>query len=549
MIDFNKIYNVHFVGVGGVSMHSLALFCKSLGWKVSGSDIIENKYTEKCQKNGIKIFYGHTKKNINSPDFVVKTSAIKADNEEVAFAQKMGIKIYDRADFLNEILKKIPTVIAIAGTHGKSTTSAMLYQILHNAKRRVSCHIGADIDNARLNITDDIVVLEACEYNKNFLKLKVDVAVVLNVEKDHLECYGSFYQLKNAFLSFLKHAKNRYVFSSINTNYITLKNLKQIEPPKIIKNKFIFEKHTYTLDFLTGQQYVFDACVAIKIAIDFGVPYKIIYETLKKFRPINRRQQLIAKIPTKTFKLLNSHFVKTSTNINSNIVKTSRNTINSNNDIVSITPTKENQHIKSNVIKQSNTNQFDNSNNLIMFKKTNKDTNCEVTEIYIDYAHHPTEIKCNLEAFCHYNTLCIFQPHTFSRTKFLKDEFVSVLSNCDCIIYKEYSARETLKDGLSAFQLYKDIEKSNKTLSISYDKSIKGKTNEYCDNKKCDKAVDNCSIQSNNSQKNVHLIKYADNKNELKQILSTLDYEKIIFFGAGDIDKVAFSLCHDLLND
>lgn len=421
MIDFGKIYNVHFIGVGGISMNTLALFCKSLGWRVSGSDICKNKYTEKCKKHGIKIFLGQKGSNIGSPDFIVASSAIKLDNEELMYAHSLGIKIYSRAEFLSFILKKFNNVIAIAGTHGKSTTCAMLYQILKNSGEKVSCHIGAEID-AEIDLNDDILVLEACEYNKNFLKFKVDTVALLNVEKDHLECYGSFYQLKNVFLSFLKHAKKRYVFSSESTEYIDLKGLIKIETPQIFDGYFTFEGRRYSLDFLCGDQYAFDACVAIKLSQDLGVSYKIIYDTLKDFRPLKRRQELIA---------------------------------------------------------------------------LNK--NCE---IYVDYAHHPTEIKYNLNAFKKYKTLCVFQPHTFSRTKFLKNEFVSVLSKCDCIIYKEYSAREKESEGMTAQELFLEVK------------------GEKCKN----------------------LIAYANNESELKELIKKQDYEKIIFFGAGDINNVALNI-------
>lgn len=421
MIDFNKIYNVHFIGVGGVSMNSLALFCKSLGWKVSGSDVSRNKYTDKCKRRGIKIFLGQKGSNIGSPDFIVVSSAIKEDNEELVYAQSLGIKIFSRAEFLSFILKKFDNVIAIAGTHGKSTTSAMLYKILKNSGKKVSCHIGADVDG-RIDLNDDIFVLEACEYNKNFLKFKVDTVALLNVEKDHLECYGSFYQLKNVFLSFLKHAKKRYVFSDKSTEYIDLKGLIKIEGPQIFDGYFTFSGKRFSLNFLRGDQYVFDACVAIKLSQDLGVPYKIIYETLKNFRPLNRRQEMIA---------------------------------------------------------------------------SNK-----YCEIYIDYAHHPTEISYNLNAFKEYKTLCIFQPHTFSRTKYLKDEFISVLSQCDCILYKEYGAREKERDGMTAYELFLEIKE----------------------------------------KKGQNLIEYAKNERELKELIEKQAYEKIIFFGAGDINNVALNV-------
>ena len=165
MINFGKKYNVHFVGIGGVSMHSLALFCKKLGWCVTGSDITNNCYVEKCKSEDIKVFIGHRKTNIKTPDFIVCSSAIKENNPEIRYAKKLSIKIMDRAQFLSLIIKEFKTVIAVSGSHGKSTTSAMIYSILRNAKKKVSCQIGAEIDNAKLDINDDYLVVEAWRHN------------------------------------------------------------------------------------------------------------------------------------------------------------------------------------------------------------------------------------------------------------------------------------------------------------------------------------------------------------------------------------------------
>lgn len=419
MINFGKKYNVHFVGIGGVSMHSLALFCKKLGWCVTGSDITNNCYVEKCKSEEIKVFIGHRKTNIKTPDFIVCSSAIKENNPEIRYAKKLSIKIMDRVQFLSLIIKEFKIVIAVSGSHGKSTTSAMIYSILRNAKKKVSCQIGAEIDNAKLDINDDYLVVEACEYNKNFLKFKVDIGVVLNVEKDHMECYGSFFSLKNAFLTFLKHAKTRYVFDNSSTDYINVNNLIKVSKPKCNKNKFVFDKRKYCLKYCLGEQYIHDATVAIKVCTDLGVNYKIIYDTLKNFRPLSRRQELIGEI--------------------------------------------------------------------------------NGVDIYIDYAHHPTEIKCMVDSFKG-KVLFVFQPHTFSRTKFLKKEFIEVLSNIDIIIYKEYSAREKEDEGISAYELYKEVVKVNS----------------------------NCQ--------------YADNLKDLEVLIKGRICDKVVFLGAGDIDLVAKKL-------
>ena len=416
MIDFKRVQNIHFIGIGGVSMHQLAEFCLSLGWTVTGSDLVKNKYIKKLQKK-CTIFLSHNRSNILSPNIVVKSGAIKDDNPEIIYAKSLGIKIYDRAEFLGEVTRHFNTVIAIAGSHGKSSTCSMLYQILKASNRKVSCHIGADIENAHFDYNDDILIVEACEYNKSFLKLKVDIGAILNIEKDHLDCYGGIWQLKNAFKTFLKHSKLRYVLKSENTEFLNLKNIKFIDVPKINSNKFEVDGTIYEINSNIGKQYIFDAILAISICRDLGVAPKIIQDVLLKFNPPLRRNQKIGKYKDK--------------------------------------------------------------------------------DVIIDYAHHPTEIKYVSENYIDENPIFIFQPHTYSRTKYLKKEFVEVLKNLNVIIFKEYSAREKPNSGLTAHDLYLSVKEENA---------------------KCF---------------------YADDLSSLMQLLKITNYNKLIFLGAGDIDLIA----------
>lgn len=415
MINFKRKYSVHFVGIGGVSMHSLAQFCLSLGWKVSGSDVKKNSYTKNLVSMGVNVFVGHNKSNLIAPDFVVKTSAVKDDNEEITYAKKLGIKVYDRADLLAEITNQFKTVIAVSGAHGKSTTSAMIYQILRGSGKKVSCHIGADVENARFDLSDDILVLEACEYNKTFLKFKIDIGIVLNVDKEHIDSYGSFYNLKLAFKTFLNHAKKRYVFNTPKTKYLIMNGVEPISKPVIKSNCFLLDGKKYILDKSLGEQYLLDAVVAVKVCSDLGVDYDTMFAVLKSFKPLARRNQLI----------------KSASGCN----------------------------------------------------------------IYIDYAHHPTEIKYLIKHFGK-DSLYVFQPHTFSRTKYLQKEFVEVFADVNVAIFKEYSARESQIEGLSSFELFEKIKEKNSSAT------------------------------------------YIETEEQLSSI-NIKDYNNIIFVGAGDINEVA----------
>ena len=420
MIDFSKNYSVHFVGIGGVSMHALAMFCNDLGWQVSGSDVKKNKYVNACRSKGIKVYISHKKENVPPCNFIVKTGAIADNNPEIEYAKKLGIKIYDRADFLGEVTKQFPLVIGVAGSHGKSTTTAMIEHILRADNRKVSCHIGADVENARLNLNDDILVVEACEFNKTFLKLKLDVACVLNVENDHMDCYHTMYQLKNSFKTFLKHAKKRFILDNDTTKYIDLINTDRLPTVKYCGGKFFFKGEKYIFSEDLGEQYAYDAIMAIAVCKDLGVNYHIIYNALKTFQPLPRRRQVVGKYKN--------------------------------------------------------------------------------TELIIDYAHHPTEIKYLIENFKKDKPLFVFQPHTFSRTKYLKNEFLEVLRDIDLIVFKEYSARETSDKGLSAHQLFDELKNIN-PLAI-----------------------------------------YAENLNDILNQKQLEHYTKILFVGAGDINDLANQL-------
>lgn len=371
------VRKVLFLGVGGISMHQLAIAIKKMGVKVFGYDISESKYTKLCEENGIKVV-NKFDKDICNVDLCVKTGAIK-NGKFLEYLKNRNVPILDRAEILAWLCGKFKKVIAVAGTHGKSTTASVIYEILRMSGKKVSCHIGADVKHFNFDLSDDILVVEACEFNKSFLKLKPHIAVVTNVEKEHMDCYGSFFNLKTAFLTFLKKAETRFVYDEKSTrffkkysniNFVTLTNLK-INPQ------------------IKGEHNLKNISLAVAVCKSLGVDEKTILEAVNNFIGVPRRYEYLGDI--------------------------------------------------------------------------------NASKIYIDYAHHPTEIKAFVETFKkeNKNIQIIFQPHTFSRTKkFLKD-FVSVLSGVEnLIIYKEYSARETQKDGMSAKELFLEIKKHN--LNVKY---------------------------------------------------------------------------------
>lgn len=375
-----EVRSILFLGIGGISMHQMAIAIKKMGIKVVGYDSNKSKYTELCSKNGIDVFHKFNKQICNV-DLCVSTGAIKS-GKFFNFLKEKQVPILDRAELLGWFCKKFKTVIAVAGTHGKSTTSSLIYEILRSAGKKVSCHIGADVHNSRFCLKDELLVVEACEYNKSFLKIKPTISVVTNVEKEHMDCYKSLFNLRSSFLSFLKSGEKRFVYVEKSTNFL-----------KKYKNITFVEKTNLEINpKLKGAYNIKNISVAVAVCKYLGVDENIIINTINSFNGIPRRFECLG-------------------NYNSN-------------------------------------------------------------EIFIDYAHHPTEIKAFIETFKQEkgNVQIIFQPHTYSRTKNFLREFVSVLSKIEnLVIYKEYSARENSEQGLSAKDLYFEIKK--------YNENVK-----YCDN-------------------------------------------------------------------
>lgn len=295
-INLNKFKHIHFVGIGGVSMYLLAIYCKDLGIVVSGSDIKESKYTKICIEKDIKVYIGHKRKNIIGADLIVHTSAVNSHNIEIVEALNRQVQVIDRADLLGIICKNYKYVIGVSGTHGKTTTCAMIYHILRECGKSVSCHIGADILGARLKPDDEYLVLECCEYNRSFLKLDCNIAVILNIDNDHLDCYQNMYNLQNAFRTFLKRADSRFVFDNPTTKCIKNKAI-SIKAPQILDlNQFSVDGKIYTLNNAYGEHNINNATVAVSVCEYLGLPYAKISKALKTFMPAGRRCQKLGNV-------------------------------------------------------------------------------------------------------------------------------------------------------------------------------------------------------------------------------------------------------------
>ena len=197
--------HVHFIGIGGSGLSAIARLLKESGYEVTGSDRSLSPFAVDLQSAGIKVFIGHEAGNIKGADWVVRSSAITDDNDEVKAAQQTGIPVYKRADFLGQLMTE-KTGIAVAGTHGKTTTTAMIAWMLYAMKRDPSFIVGGTLNNLKVNARagkGSAFIIEADEYDRMFLGLKPQIEVVTNLEHDHPDCYPTFEDMYTAFQSFV----------------------------------------------------------------------------------------------------------------------------------------------------------------------------------------------------------------------------------------------------------------------------------------------------------------------------------------------------------
>lgn len=400
---------VFFVGIGGISMSALAKLTISTGGVVAGSDAVQNQQTESL-KSVCKVFIGHDLNNIKlfRPDLVVYSGAIKSDNSELVYAQQSGIKIMERSEYLALICKQYENVIAIAGTHGKTTTTAMIAQIFRCANLNPTIHVGGVCLNFDSNVVvgdNKYFITEACEYKKSFEYIQSSLGVVTNIECDHMDCYQDFDDLKHSFAKFLDNSKmcmvendnsvlNQittkiiYTFGENNANYVA-KNLKITQFGLCFD---VYENDKILANFrlnVMGEYNVKNALVAIGVARVYGIDITSIYDGLNSFLGVQRRNENLGRIGK--------------------------------------------------------------------------------TVVYADYCHHPTEIKNSIANFLyHFNrVLCIFQPHTYSRTVALMREFSKCFKGVKkLIIFKTYPAREKFNFLGSETNLFKHINLKNKELIV-----------------------------------------------------------------------------------
>ena len=411
---FDKIFppaTIHMIGIGGVSMSGLAEILLNKGYSVKGSDMNDSLIIEKLRKTGINVTIGHNLNNVGECDAVVYTAAVKDDNPEFVEAKKRGIPLVERSVLLGEITRMYKETIAVAGTHGKTTTTSMVASCFIKDKKDPTITVGGE-----LNIIDgnykignsEFLITEACEYVESFLEFSPKVSIVLNVEEDHLDYYKDLEHIKSAFYKFqsklptdgmaiinaddenskelIVSAKCSKVTFGINNfaNYMA-KNV-VFEEDITTYDLYINDKNCGKIELtVPGLHNVYNSLACIAVCDIYKLDRNIVKEALKEFIGAKRR-----------------------------------------------------------------------------FEKKGE---CNGALIYDDYAHHPSEIKATLlaaKAKKNRKVWCVFQPHTYTRTKMLLNEFSESFYDADNVIITDiYAAREKDNGEISAKDLVEKIHETS----------------------------------------------------------------------------------------
>lgn len=406
MFEFNindyKYKNIHMIGIGGISMSGIAILLKENGYNITGSDRELSETSEHLIKNGINVLIGQKKENIKSPDLVIYTDAISDNNEELIAARKLDIPVVTRGVFLGALMKNYKNSIAISGSHGKSTTTSMISKILMNSTKNPSILLGGELDEIDGNVhvgDNDFLVTEACEYKGNIKYYYPSTVIILNIDEDHLDFYKDLNQIIETFKIYLKNQ---------DKNSKTILNLNE-ENNKLVLDAVQGELITY------GQDNEEADYNATNITFD------------EVGRP---RFDLVMKdgsIEPFELSILGRH--------------------NINNACAAIIATHENG-VDIETIKKY----------LKEYKGLDRRMqvlgNVKGCNIMTDYGHHPSEIKVTLNAIKEHTKgrlICVWQPHTYSRTKSLFNDFIESFDDADEIIITDiYAAREPFDPSINS---------------------------------------------------------------------------------------------------
>ncbi len=409
-IDFQKPLHIHFIGIGGISMSGLAEILMGEGFTVSGSDAKESPLTKSLEEKGAKIFYGQRASNImDTTEAVVYTAAIHPDNPEFAKAKEKNLPMLTRAQLLGQIMRNYDTPIAISGTHGKTTTTSMVSHILLEGKCDPTISVGGILPAIGGNIRvgeSETFVTEACEYTNSFLSFFPKISIILNIDADHLDFFKDLDDIRHSFRRFADLLPSDGTLI-INADIPDYQEITKELPCRVV---------TYGLEQEADYQ-------AKDITFDkYGHASFTVYKNGRKTGSYYLRVPGMHNVSNALASIALGHLLGLTEEV---IIK----------GLGSFTGTDRRFQYKGEV--------------------------AGVTVID-DYAHHPTEIEATLYAagnYPHQKIWCVFQPHTYTRTKALLPEFAKALTLADHVVLADiYAARETDTLGISSEDLQKCIQ-------------------------------------------------------------------------------------------
>lgn len=406
---YRKKYHIHFVGIGGIGMSGIAELLLNLGYRVSGSDVKSSDITARLEVLGGRIYQGHAPEQIEGADVVVTSSAVTTENPEVKAARQIAIPVIPRAEMLAELMR-LKYSIAVAGAHGKTTTTSIISAVLDGGGLDPTVVIGGKLksigSNARLG-EGDFIVAEADESDGSFLKMSPAIAVVTNIDREHLDYYADMETIQESFLQFI----NRIPFYGLAVLCLDNEPLQELIPriekrtitygmtsqADVRANHVEFEGlgSRFSLQYqgtplgqirlnLAGLHNVYNAMAAVAVGMELEIPFDTIKEVLEELEGVARRLEIKGEV--------------------------------------------------------------------------------EGITVVDDYGHHPTEIKATLqaarEAWPNRRVLVVFQPHRYTRTRALFDEFSRSFYQSDLLmVLPIYSAGETVIEGVDSHLLCEDIRK------------------------------------------------------------------------------------------
>jgi UDP-N-acetylmuramate--alanine ligase len=406
---FRRIQHVHFVGIGGIGMSGIAEVLLNMGFRVSGSDLRRSDVTARLESLGAKIYEGHSAEHVNGAHVVVRSTAVRGDNPEVLEARRRSIPVIPRAEMLGELMRLKPHTVAVAGSHGKTTTTSMIATVLAHAGLDPTVVVGGVVgamgSNARLG-KSDLMVVEADESDRSFLMLSPTFAVVTNIDREHMDHYSDMDDVRKSFADFV----NKVPFYGVSVLCLDDPHVQAVIP-EVVRRRITYglsaqadiaaREVRYDKQFgsiyqarlmgepvgevslrVPGLHNIYNSLAAIAIGLELEVPFETITKALSTFTGVNRRFQFKGE--------------------------------------------------EAGVI------------------------------VVDDYGHHPTEIRATLVAAklgsAGRRMVVLFQPHRYTRTQDLMDEFARSFNNADVLMVTDiYAASEDPIEGVSGESLVEAV--------------------------------------------------------------------------------------------